>query len=124
MQAGSDPGEEPLQTESMQLEAQSALDCQDKSTPPSTPAEAAAWAHSYCDADPESTKLKILTDERGREYVLYHDCFHCVPIELAPEFIGMTHQEEDDGYGSATETSEAARDGAKLGTIPEEEDEG
>lgn len=90
---------------------------------PSTPAEAAAWAHSYCDADPESAKLKILKDERGREYVLYHDCFHCVPIELAPEFAHVV-DEEDDGYGSATETSETAKDGTKLVTIPEEEDEG
>jgi hypothetical protein len=90
---------------------------------PSTPAEAAAWAHSYCEADPESAKLKILKDERGREYVLYHDCFHCVPIELAPEFMHVS-QEEDDGYGSATEASESARDGTKLGTIPEEENEG
>ena len=90
---------------------------------PSTPAEAAAWAHSYCEADPESAKLKILKDERGREYVLYHDCFHCVPIELAPEFMHVV-QEEDDGYGSATEASETARDGTKLGTIPEEENEG
>lgn len=90
---------------------------------PSTPAEAAAWAHSYCDADPESAKLKILKDERGREYVLYHDCFHCVPIELAPEFAHVV-DEEDDGYGSATETSEIAKDGTKLVTIPEEEDEG
>lgn len=114
---------ESMQPESMQLGTLSALDSQDKSIPPSTPAEAAAWAHSYCDADPESTKLKILTDDRGREYVLYHDCFHCVPIELAPELIEMI-QDEDDGYGSATETCEAARDGAKLGTIPEEEDEG
>ncbi|KAK7717805.1 hypothetical protein SLS63_010660 [Diaporthe eres] len=124
MQSASDPQEELMQPEGMQLEAQSDLDSENNSTAPSTPAEAAAWAHSYCDADPESAKLKILTDDRGREYVLYHDCFHCVPIELAPEFIGMTHQEEDDGYGSATETSEAAKDGAKLGTIPEEEDEG
>lgn len=90
---------------------------------PSTPAEAAAWAHSYCDTDPESAKLKILKDERGREYVLYHDCFHCVPIELAPEFAHVV-DEEDDGYGSATETSETAKDGTKLVTIPEEEDEG
>ncbi|KAG6354854.1 hypothetical protein INS49_003935 [Diaporthe citri] len=123
MQAGLDAREERMQQESMQPETQSALDSENNSTPPSTPAEAAAWAHSYCDADPESTKLKILTDDRGREYVLYHDCFHCVPIDLAPEFIGMI-QEEDDGYGSATETCEASRDGAKLGTIPEEEDEG
>lgn len=123
MPAVSDPREQRMQQESMQSETQSALDSENKSTPPSTPAEAASWAHSYCDADPESTKLKILTDDRGREYVLYHDCFHCVPIELAPEFIGMV-QDEDDGYGSATETCEAARDGAKLGTIPEEEDEG
>lgn len=90
---------------------------------PSTPGEAAAWAHSYCDADPESAKLKILKDERGREYVLYHDCFHCVPIELAPEFAHVV-DDEDDGYGSATETSETAKDGTKLVTIPEEEDEG
>lgn len=90
---------------------------------PSTPAEAAAWAHSHCDADPESAKLKILKDERGREYVLYHDCFHCVPIELAPEFAHVV-DDEDDGYGSATETSETAKDGTKLVTILEEEDEG
>ncbi|KAI7775756.1 hypothetical protein LA080_006388 [Diaporthe eres] len=124
MQFASDPQDELMQPEGVQLEAQSDIDSENNSIHPSTPAEAAAWAHSYCNADPESTKLKILTDDRGREYVLYHDCLHCVPIELAPEFIGMTQQEEDDGYGSATETSEAARDGAKLGTIPEEEDEG
>lgn len=123
MQTASDP-QELMQPEGMQVEAKSDLDSEKNSTPPSTPAEAAAWAHSYCDADPESTKLKVLTDSRGREYVLYHDCFHCVPIELASEFIAMVHQEEDDGYGSAAETNEAAKDGAKLGTIPEEEDEG
>lgn len=128
MPAGSDTREERIQSESMQPESvqpdtQPDLDSESKSTPPSTPAEAAAWAHSYCDADPESTKLKVLMDDRGKEYVLYHDCFHCVPIELSPEFMGMS-QDEDDGYGSETETCEAGGDGAKLGTIPEEENEG
>lgn len=112
---------ESLQSESLQPDTQSDVDSESKNTPPSTPAEAAAWAHSYCDADPESTKLKVLMDDRGKEYVLYHDCFHCVPIDLSPEFMGMS-QDEDDGYGSETETCD--RDGAKLGTIPEEENEG
>lgn len=107
--------------QNMQSDDDSALNDKCQSAPPSTPAEAAAWAHSYCDADPESAKLKILTDDRGREYVLYHDCFHCVPIEMAPEFVQMA--EEDDGYVSAPETCEAARDGMKLGTIQEDENE-
>ena len=108
--------------DSMQPGSRSTLNNEIKITPLSTPAEAAAWAHSYCDADPESTKIKILTDDGGKEYVLYHDCFHCVPIDLAPELIQIT--EEDDGYGSAPETCEAAKDGTKLGTIPEDENEG
>ncbi|KKY37736.1 hypothetical protein UCDDA912_g02250 [Diaporthe ampelina] len=109
------------QEDSMQPGSRSTLNNEIKITPLSTPAEAAAWAHSYCDADPESTKIKILTDDGGKEYVLYHDCFHCVPIDLAPELIHIT--EEDDGYGSAPETCETAKDGTKLGTIPEDENE-
>lgn len=115
---------------SIQSDTQSAPDTESTSTstskPPSTPAEAAAWAHSYCEEDLESRKLRFLTDDRGREYVLYHDCFHCVPIDLAPEYMDRVQDEkddDDDGYGSATETCEAARDGTMLGTIPEEEDE-
>lgn len=115
----------PIQAESDRLEERphSQASMNSDLNAPSKPAEAAAWAHSYCEGDPESAKLKILKDERGREYVLYRDCFHCVPIELAPEFMAVV-EEEDDGYGSATETSENARDGTKLGTIPEEENEG
>lgn len=114
-----------MPSESMHSDTQLTLESESKSTPPSTPAEAAAWAHSYCDADPESVKLKVLTDAYDREYVLYHDCFHCVPIELAPEFADVFQEEEyDDGYGSATETCDAGIDGTKLGTIPEEENEG
>lgn len=124
--ARSDAREEQMKSEGIQQDAQPALDDEGDSTPPSTPAEAAAWAHSYCDADPESAKLKLLTDDSGREFVLYHDCFHCVPIELAPEFMNMMEEgdDDDDGYGSATKTGEAARDGVKLDMIPEEEDEG
>ncbi|ROW03838.1 hypothetical protein VPNG_07266 [Cytospora leucostoma] len=54
--------------------------------PPASPEEAAAWAHSNCPTDPNGTKLKILTDHNGLEYVLYRDCFHCLPKALAPEF--------------------------------------
>lgn len=124
--AGSEAREEQMKSEGIKHDTHPTLGDEGNSTPPSTPAEAAAWAHSYCDADPESAKLKLLTDDRGREFVLYHDCFHCVPIELAPEFMDMIDEEEedDDGYGSATETGEAARDGVKLDMIPEEEDEG
>ncbi|KAK2608220.1 hypothetical protein N8I77_006844 [Diaporthe amygdali] len=88
-------------------------------TPSSTPAEAAAWAHSYCHADPEFAKLKLLTDDGGREYVLYRDCFHCVPIELAPEIVRAV---EADKYGCGT--CDDGIGGTTLGTIPEEEHEG
>lgn len=109
--------------EHMQPEDPPALDSERMSTPPPTPGEAAAWAHSYCSADPGPARLKVLTDDSGREFVLYHECFHCVPIELAPEFICVI-EEEDDGYGSATGTCEATRVLKKLGTIQEEEEEG
>ncbi|KAJ0117486.1 hypothetical protein J7T55_003902 [Diaporthe amygdali] len=89
-------------------------------TPSSPPAEAAAWAHSYCHADPEFAKLKLLTDDGGREYVLYRDCFHCVPIELAPEFVRAV---EADEYGCGTMCDDVIG-GTTLGTIPEEENEG
>lgn len=121
-----------IQPESMQPGSQTTHNSESgsESAPPATPAEAAAWAHSFCDVDPESVKLKVLTDDSGREYVLYRDCFHCVPIESAPEFIEVEEEDEDDddddddGYGSANETCEAVIDDVKLGTIPEEEDEG
>lgn len=128
--AGSDAQQERIQADRIQSESthsdtQSTLESEGKSTPPSTPAEAATWAHSYCDADPESVKLKVLRDAHDREYVLYHDCFHCVPIELAPEFTEVIQDEDyDDGYGSANETCDAGIDGTKLGTIQEEENEG
>lgn len=117
-----------IQPESMQPGSQTTHNSESgsESAPPATPAEAAAWAHSFCDVDPESVKLKVLTDDSGREYVLYRDCFHCVPIESAPEFIEVEEDDDydDDGYGSANETCEAVIDDVKLGTIPEEEDEG
>lgn len=50
-----------------------------------------------------------------------------MPIDLAPEFAEDFEEEEDDdddGYGSATEACDASGDGDKLGTIPEEENEG
>lgn len=128
--AGSDAQQQRIQADRIQSEithsdTQSTLGSEGKSTPPSTPAEAAAWAHSYCDADPESVKLKVLRDAHDREYVLYHDCFHCVPIDLAPEFTEVIQDEDyDDGYGSANETCDAGIDGTKLGTIQEEENEG
>lgn len=113
-------------------------DSETQSAPPSTPAEAEALAHLRCGADPESAKLKLLRDDRGREYVLYHDCFHCVPIELAPEFTSMAQEDDvdddhdnydddydfDDSCEGAGEACDHAEDGDKLGTIPEEEDEG
>lgn len=131
-QAGSDAQRERTQAEGMQIESmqpntQSALESESTNTPPSTPAEAVAWAHSYCEEDSKSVKLKVLRDANDREYVLYHHCFHCVPIELAPEFADDFQQEEEDddgGYRSATEGCDAGGDGAKLGTIPEEENEG
>lgn len=130
-QAGSDAQQESIQAESMQIESmqpntQSALESENTNTPPPTPAESAAWAHSYCEEDSKPVKLKVLRDANDREYVLYHHCFHCVPIELAPEFADDFQQEEedDDGYGSATEGCDTGGDGAKLGTIPEEENEG
>lgn len=130
-QAGFDAQQERIPAESMQPErmqsgTQSALALESINTPPSTPAEAAARAHSHCDADSESVKLKVLRDAKDREYVLYHECFHCVPIELAPEFVDDFQEEEDDddGYGSATEACDAGGDDAKLDTIREEENEG
>lgn len=54
--------------------------------PPASREEAAAWAHSHCPTNPEGTKIKILKDQHGKEYVLYRDCVHCLPKELAPEF--------------------------------------
>lgn len=130
-QAGSDAQEDSMQAEDMQLQSMQPdtepnLDSESINTPPSTPAEAVAWAHSYCEEKSESVKLKVLRDGNDREYVLYHECFHCVPIELAPEFADDFQEEDDDddGYGSATEACDAGRDEAKLGTIPEDENEG
>lgn len=132
-QTGSNAKQESIQAESMQIEnkqlnTQSVLEGEkaNTNTPPSTPAEAVAWAHSYCEEKSESVKLKVLRDAKDREYVLYRDCFHCVPIELAPEFADDFQEEkdDDDGYGSATEACDAGRDEAKLGTIPEDENEG
>ncbi|KAL1870748.1 hypothetical protein Daus18300_005068 [Diaporthe australafricana] len=110
--------------EQMQSEDPPALDSKGTGviTPLSTPAEVVAWEHSYCQADPESAKLKLLIDDHGREFVLYHDCFHCVPIELASEFVCVIGEAED-GFGSATETCEAARGPEQLVTIPEEEEQ-
>lgn len=131
-QAGSDAQQDRMQAEGMRLESvqpdtEPNLDSESINTPPSTPAEAVAWAHSYCKEDSEPVKLKVLRDANDREYVLYHDCFHCVPIALAPEFADDFQEEEeddDDGYGSATEACDAGGDGDKLGTIPEDENEG
>jgi hypothetical protein len=61
---------------------------------PASPEEAAAWAHSHCPANPEGTKIKILKDQHGQEYVLYHDCIHCLPKELAPEFFDGASDED------------------------------
>lgn len=123
------------QEEGKEPDTQSDPDSDIQCSLPSTPAESAAWAHSRCGADPETAKLKILSDDRGREYVLYHDCFHCVPIELAPEFTSMSQEDDDDenydddfdfdGCEGAGEAGDQAGDGDKaLGTIPEEENEG
>lgn len=79
---------------------------------PHTPAEEIAWAHSHCDDSPENERLRILTDERGREYVLYHNCFHVLPIDMAREF--MQRENDDDDLDVPRQ----------LGTMPEEEDEG
>lgn len=80
--------------------------------PPHTPAEEVAWAHSHCDDSPENTRIRILSDEQGREYVLYFNCFHVLPLEMAREF--MPRDNDDDDLDVPQQ----------LGTIPEEEDEG
>lgn len=126
------------QEEGKEPDTQPDPDSETQSAPPSTPAEAEALAHSRCGADPETAKLKLLRDDRGREYVLYHDCFHCVPIELAPEFTSMAQEDDvdddddnydddydfDDSCEGEGEACDHAEDEDKLGTIPEEEDEG
>ena len=48
--------------------------------------------------NPEGTKVKILKDQHGHEHVLYHDCFHCLPKELAPEFA----DEDDEKYAKSS----------------------
>lgn len=65
---------------------------------PASPEEAAAWAHSHCPTNPEGTRVKILKDQHGQEYVLYHDCFHCLPKTMAPEF---ADEVDDESAGSS-----------------------
>ncbi|POS75879.1 hypothetical protein DHEL01_v205721 [Diaporthe helianthi] len=78
--------------------------------PRRTPVEEVALAHSHCDVN--NVKLRVLSDDRGREYVLYRDCFHVLPIEMAREF--MLRDNDDDDLDEPKQ----------LGTIPEEEDDG
>ncbi|KUI66937.1 hypothetical protein VM1G_02454 [Cytospora mali] len=73
---------------------------------PASPEEAAAWAHSHCPTNPDGTRIKILKDQSGREYILYHDCFHCLPKELAPEF--SVDIDDEDGEGSGDDRGEDA----------------
>ncbi|KAG8162325.1 hypothetical protein KVR01_008090 [Diaporthe batatas] len=63
--------------------------------PPRTGPEEIAWVHSYCDVGPEGPRMEILSDERGREYVLYCDCFHVLPADMAPEFMPRENDDDD-----------------------------
>ena len=63
---------------------------------PASAEEATAWAHSHCPVNPHGTKIKILTDQQGREFVLYHDCYHCLPIQLCPEYAGELDEHDED----------------------------
>ncbi|KUI59966.1 hypothetical protein VP1G_07202 [Cytospora mali] len=75
-----------LAEESIVGDESSMYDDGSKAFLPASPEEAAAWAHSHCPTNPDGSRIKILKDQSGREYILYHDCFHCLPKELAPEF--------------------------------------
>lgn len=86
-------------------------------SPPASPEEAAAWAHSLCPTNPEGTKVKVLEDRHGQEYVLYHDCFHCLPRRLAPEFadefdVGDVEgcSDDDENFGEPGGDGEQERD--------------
>lgn len=93
--AGKEAEETPYLAEESFVGDESSM-YEDHVSPPASPEEAAAWAHSHCPTNPEGTKIKILKDQHGQEHVLYHDCFHCLPKELAPEFsIGVNDEETE-----------------------------
>jgi hypothetical protein len=110
------PQESDLEDEHPQPEVSTISDL--KAAP--TPAEAVALAHSHCEE--VTGRIRILEDVDGGDYVLYLDCYHCVPIELAPDILALLEKEEG-GHRSAAVTADKAIEEAKLVATPEDENE-